>query len=217
MEIVRNTWERHLTPTEVASLADKASQQGDQALVREAAHLALSVLPKAYALTAVESQKALNQCKEQSSKLLAEACLAVEKAAEKDGVYPEVLFKVARHWYNLHLEVKAKHSCESSANHQLNFLNYPPPTIMPQPLPSSYYTQFYATAYQQQMSNFTPRLHVSHSAPDLPQQQFQPYLQLQPCHHPTIYNSPPQTTMFSHPPTTSYNYGKILPKIKCNF
>lgn len=48
-------------------------------VVEEGALLALSVLPKAYALTAIESKKALNQCKEQSSTFLEQACLAVER------------------------------------------------------------------------------------------------------------------------------------------
>lgn len=56
----------------------------------EAALLALSVLPEANSLLPAESQKALNQCKERGPKLLEEACMAVEKAAERGGVYPEV-------------------------------------------------------------------------------------------------------------------------------
>lgn len=48
-------------------------------MVEAAAKLALSVLPKAYALTAAESQKALHQCKEQSSEMLEKACRAVEQ------------------------------------------------------------------------------------------------------------------------------------------
>lgn len=48
-------------------------------MVEAAAKLALSVLPKAYALTAAESQKALHQCKEQSSEMLEKACKAVEQ------------------------------------------------------------------------------------------------------------------------------------------
>ncbi|KHN87654.1 Zinc finger SWIM domain-containing protein 8 [Toxocara canis] len=108
IKIVERVWEAHLTPTEVAALADKASQSRDPGMVEAAAKLALSVLPKAYALTAAESQKALHQCKEQSSEMLEKACKAVEQAAEKDGVYPEVLFKVARHWYELFCESDTK-------------------------------------------------------------------------------------------------------------
>ncbi|KAL3101879.1 hypothetical protein niasHS_003288 [Heterodera schachtii] len=100
LEIIRKTWRNHLTPTETASLADKASQSSDSAMVEEAALLALSVLPEANSLLPTESQKALNQCKERGTKLLEEACLAVEKAAERGGVYPEVLFRVAHHWYD---------------------------------------------------------------------------------------------------------------------
>uniref|UniRef100_A0A0N5AJS0 SWIM-type domain-containing protein n=1 Tax=Syphacia muris TaxID=451379 RepID=A0A0N5AJS0_9BILA len=101
IRIVERVWESHLTPTEAADLADKASQSRDPGMVEAAAKLALSVLPKAYALTATESQKALHQCKEQSVEMLERACHAVEQAAEKDGVYPEVLFKVAHLWYDM--------------------------------------------------------------------------------------------------------------------
>ena len=33
--------------------------------------------------------------------MLEKACCAVEKAANGGGVYPEVMFEVARHWYHL--------------------------------------------------------------------------------------------------------------------
>ncbi|KAK6110582.1 hypothetical protein QQG55_40330 [Brugia pahangi] len=114
IKIVERVWETHLTPTEVAALADKASQSRDPCMVEAAAKLALSVLPKAYALTAAESQKALHQCKEQSSEMLEKACRAVEQAAEKDGVYPEVLFKVARHWFDLFIDSESVSSPQTS-------------------------------------------------------------------------------------------------------
>ncbi|CAN7993338.1 unnamed protein product [Ixodes hexagonus] len=94
-----DTWEGHLTPPEVASLADKASRGRDPTMVRAAAQLALSCLPHAHALNPNEIQRALLQCKEQSAAVLERACLAVESAAKGGGVYPEVLFDVARRWY----------------------------------------------------------------------------------------------------------------------
>ena len=66
-----------------------------------AAELALSVLPHAGALNPNEIMRAIHQCKEQSHNMLEKACLAVEKAATGGGVYPEVMFEVARHWYHL--------------------------------------------------------------------------------------------------------------------
>ncbi|XP_064457941.1 zinc finger SWIM domain-containing protein 8 homolog [Ornithodoros turicata] len=99
-----DTWEGHLTPPEVASLADKASRGRDPAMVRAAAQLALSCLPHAQALNPNEIQRALLQCKEQSPSLLERACLAVESAAKDGGVCPEVLFDVARRWYDLYEE-----------------------------------------------------------------------------------------------------------------
>ncbi|XP_077534484.1 zinc finger SWIM domain-containing dorado isoform X3 [Haemaphysalis longicornis] len=99
-----DTWEGHLTPPEVASLADKASRGRDPAMVRAAAQLALSCLPHAHALNPNEIQRALLQCKEQSAAVLERACLAVESAAKGGGVYPEVLFDVARRWFELYEE-----------------------------------------------------------------------------------------------------------------
>ena len=99
-----DTWEGHLTPPEVASLADRASRGRDPAMVKAAAELALSCLPHASALNPNEIQRALIQCKEQSNDMLERACLAVESAAKGGGVYPEVLFEVARKWFDLYEE-----------------------------------------------------------------------------------------------------------------
>lgn len=43
------------------------------------------------------------------------------EAAEKDGVYPEVLFKVARHWFDLFVD------SESVSSPQTSFQNTIPP------------------------------------------------------------------------------------------
>lgn len=99
-----DTWEGHLTPPEIASLADRASRGREPGMVRAAAELALSCLPHAHALNPNEIQRALIQCKEQSSDMLERACLAVESAAKGGGVYPEVLFEVARKWFELYEE-----------------------------------------------------------------------------------------------------------------
>lgn len=45
LRLLIDTWENHLTPTEVANLADKASQGRDSGIVQAAAELALSALP----------------------------------------------------------------------------------------------------------------------------------------------------------------------------
>lgn len=99
-----DTWEGHLTPPEAAGMADRASSRGwDSNMVNPAAELALSVLPHAAALNPNEIQRAILQCKEQSDRMLERACLTVENAAKGGGVYPEVLFQVARYWYELYL------------------------------------------------------------------------------------------------------------------
>ncbi|KAL4239909.1 Zinc finger SWIM domain-containing protein 8 [Mactra antiquata] len=101
IHILIDTWEGHLTPPEVASLADRASRGRDHNVMRAAAELALSCLPQAHALNPSEVQRALFQCKEQSKEMLEKACLAVESAAKGGGVYPEVLFHVAKRWNEL--------------------------------------------------------------------------------------------------------------------
>lgn len=64
INILIDTWEGHLTPTEVASMADKASRGRDAAMKRAAAELALSCLAHAQALNPQETKRALLQCKE---------------------------------------------------------------------------------------------------------------------------------------------------------
>uniref|UniRef100_A0A8B9ECR9 Zinc finger SWIM-type containing 8 n=1 Tax=Anser cygnoides TaxID=8845 RepID=A0A8B9ECR9_ANSCY len=65
LNILVECWDGHLTPPEVASLADRASRARDSNMVRAAAELALSCLPHAHALNPNEIQRALVQCKEQ--------------------------------------------------------------------------------------------------------------------------------------------------------
>ncbi|XP_007896380.2 zinc finger SWIM domain-containing protein 8 [Callorhinchus milii] len=102
LNILVECWDGHLTPPEVASLADRASRARDLNMVRAAAELALSCLPHAHALNPNEIQRALVQCKEQDNTMLEKACMAVEEAAKGGGVYPEVLFEVAHQWYWLY-------------------------------------------------------------------------------------------------------------------
>ncbi len=103
LAFIIGTWEGHLTPPEAANMADKASKCRDTAMVRSGAELALSVLPCAGALNQNEIQRAIQQCKEQNTLMLENACLAVEKASlQTGGISAEVLFEVARHWYSLY-------------------------------------------------------------------------------------------------------------------
>uniref|UniRef100_A0A0K2TKH9 SWIM-type domain-containing protein n=1 Tax=Lepeophtheirus salmonis TaxID=72036 RepID=A0A0K2TKH9_LEPSM len=101
IEFLIGTWEGHLSPTEAVSIADRVSRGRDPHVIRASAELALSVLPHASALKVTEIQRAICQCQQQSQDMLERACLAVEKAATGGGVYPEVLFEVAKHWFSL--------------------------------------------------------------------------------------------------------------------
>jgi hypothetical protein len=123
-----STWEGHLTPSEAASVADKASKSRDAAMVRTGASLALSVLPHAASLNQNEIQRAIQQCKEQRDEMLEQACEAVENAAATGGgVYPapEVLFEVARHWHDLFEKNNDRHQRRGGEQPEQHL--HPPP------------------------------------------------------------------------------------------
>ena len=109
-----DNWEGHLTPPEVAVLADKASRCADGNMVSAAAQLALSILPHSHALNPLEIQRALVQCKEQSYPMLEQALTAVENCAKSGGVYPEALFDVSRKWYEMYSETSGEHIPEQN-------------------------------------------------------------------------------------------------------
>jgi len=50
--------------------------------------------------------------------MLEKACITVENTAKGGGVYPEVLFQVAKYWYELYLRVSL-----SEVNHYLVNVN----------------------------------------------------------------------------------------------
>nr|CAB3268068.1 zinc finger SWIM domain-containing protein 8 [Phallusia mammillata] len=115
LHILVDSWEGHLTPPETASLADRASRGRDSTTVRRAAELALSVLPQAAALNPNEISRALLQCKDQGAPMLEKACHAVEQAGRSGGVYPEVLFEVAKQWEWIHQKVNDSNENEAPA------------------------------------------------------------------------------------------------------
>jgi len=51
--------------------------------------------------------------------MLEKACITVENTAKGGGVYPEVLFQVAKYWYELYLRVSL-----SAVNHYLVNVNH---------------------------------------------------------------------------------------------
>uniref|UniRef100_T1GJQ2 Zinc finger SWIM domain-containing protein 8 n=1 Tax=Megaselia scalaris TaxID=36166 RepID=T1GJQ2_MEGSC len=115
-----DTWEGHLTPPEAANMADRASRGWDNTMIYPSAELALSVLPHAAALNPNEIQRAIIQCKENSDYMLERSCIIVENAAKGGGVYPEVLFQVARYWYELYLR-----NCPASEQeHDINDVDH---------------------------------------------------------------------------------------------
>lgn len=149
ISFLMGTWEGHLTPPEAASMADKASKSRDNAMVnilpiaslkympsikqiclqiRAAAELALSVLPHSAALNQNEIQRGIQQCKEESDWMLEKSCEAVEKAARGGGVYPDVMFEVAKHWYDLYNKNLPARNAMATPPPAA-----PPPVSLPQP------------------------------------------------------------------------------------
>ncbi|CRK90648.1 CLUMA_CG004349, isoform A [Clunio marinus] len=178
-----DTWEGHLTPPETAGMADRASSRGwDGNMVYPAAELALSVLPHAAALNPNEIQRAILQCKEQSDQMLERACITVEKAAKGGGVYPEVLFQVAKYWYELYLR--------NTPGAQIGLPTYPYATF---PCQQLYQNLPYHAANQMQMyispSQFPypppPQAHGSNPAASYVQPQMPPQ-------YPMGHPQPPQ-------------------------
>ena len=127
------TWEGHLTPPEAANIADRASRGRDNLIVSAAAELALSVLNQAHALNPNEIARAILQCKEQNDSMLEKACCGVENAATGGGVYPEVMFDVARHWFDLY----KRHAPPGSLSRDDDSppaTNRPPPSVEALPI-----------------------------------------------------------------------------------
>lgn len=223
-----DTWESHLTPPEAAAMADRASSRGwDGNMVYPAAELALSVLPHAAALNPNEIQRAILQCKEQSDHMLERACITVEKAAKGGGVYPEVLFQVAKYWYELYLrntpggelEPEEQHdyfnvnlmSLVESSNELQQQQQQPPAPPGPQPNPQQPYPPPQMPLPQMGMPTYP-------YAP-YPCQQLYPNIPYHPPNQMQMYISPSQ---FSYPPpqphannpTAPYGQPQIPPQFQ---
>ena len=127
ISFLMGTWEGHLTPPEAANIGDRASRGRDTQIVTAAAELALSCLNNAHALNPNEIARAILQCKEQSDGMLEKACLAVENAATGGGVYPEVMFEVARHWFDLYKRHSGGGPAAAREEEQAHPARPPPP------------------------------------------------------------------------------------------
>lgn len=64
--ILIHTWKHHLTPPEVANIADKATNTRESCTQSAAAELCLAALAECQTLNPSEIQRALRQCKEKS-------------------------------------------------------------------------------------------------------------------------------------------------------
>ena len=102
------TWRGHLTPSEVAALADRASRGYSSQMARTASRLVLSCLFHASALSQNEIHRAVLQCKEQSDETLMKALDLLEHTARQGGISFEILFEVARRWSDLADGAKAR-------------------------------------------------------------------------------------------------------------
>jgi hypothetical protein len=100
--ILIECWQGLLTPSECVSLADRVSRGRDNMAVKAAAELAFSALRYAHLMNLTEIQRALIQCKEQSSEMLQRANVIVEHAVKdaSGSNLLEILFTVAKKWGN---------------------------------------------------------------------------------------------------------------------
>ncbi|XP_065577642.1 zinc finger SWIM domain-containing protein 8 homolog isoform X2 [Artemia franciscana] len=145
-----SVWEGHLTPPEAASIADRASRGHDTSIELAAAELALSCVSQAHALNPNEITRAIQQCKEQNDEMLERACLNVESAAKGGAVHPEVLFLVAKKWFELYEQKMAnlprnpnghnheespqsqhQHQPQPPVNHQMIYPFFPAYSVYP--------------------------------------------------------------------------------------
>ncbi|CAD5226204.1 unnamed protein product [Bursaphelenchus xylophilus] len=186
IQILNDVWETHMTPSEVAELADKVKQ--NELLQNAAIQLYLNVLKRAWSLTFAECQRALDQCAEFGMDKLERACLAVEESAKHESLNPQVLFKVSECWYKMYnpANKSSETSCGTSAfsynSSNQQHLEWQPPVNPPpqpqlnsmlwpgynnSPLVPSYPPPNIHPQCVQASQNFQGKLHVSHSAPNL--------------------------------------------------
>ncbi|GMR47922.1 hypothetical protein PMAYCL1PPCAC_18115, partial [Pristionchus mayeri] len=98
LSVMKDTWSLHFTPSEAASLADKAGNLSDPSCVDLGAELALSVLAQSHALSCSEGIRALEQCKDKGHSALEKAVAAVEEASTREEVFPEIQFRASHLW-----------------------------------------------------------------------------------------------------------------------
>ena len=137
VQLLLKHWDGNLTPSEVASIADRASRSNDPNMVKSAAELALSCLHMAHTLNPGEILRALTQCREEDTQLLDSGCQAVESANRGGGGYPEVLFEVARHWFYLHEQSQTSSSLRAHKNESRSRTSQSRSSLSVQPQSSS--------------------------------------------------------------------------------
>ena len=109
LRLLIEAWEGHLTPSELAKLADQAGRVPDRQVIRASVELAYRALEFASCLTVVEVRRALDQCEEMSLDKVKSACLAVEQAAANGGNVPhDVLFATAEKLLDIYHKLQQK-------------------------------------------------------------------------------------------------------------
>lgn len=53
--------------------------------------------------------------------MLEQSCLTVENAAKGGGVYPEVLFQVAKYWYDLYIKVSSLFQVHNQVHYHFKY------------------------------------------------------------------------------------------------
>ncbi|CAB3406764.1 unnamed protein product [Caenorhabditis bovis] len=155
MEMIRETWTSHFTPSEIAGISDKASLSADMQMRLEGCRLALSVLPYAHSLKDEEIIRALEKCREDSRQMLISGLTAMDTQAFRQTAPTKALFIAMNHWIDL--------SAEEEADAMRNGVDMYP--YMQQPQQQQYYGQPAQGPYVYPADQ--ARIHQSQSAPQL--------------------------------------------------
>lgn len=129
IELIREIWMAHFTPNEIAQISERSAPASDASMKREAAKLALSVLPFAHALTDEEVINALTKCRSDSRDMMIAGLLAMDTPQFREIGRSRPLFSAMFYWNELNAEE------ESRQQQQHQYQQQPPPQarLVPNP------------------------------------------------------------------------------------
>ncbi|CAP25111.1 Protein CBR-PQN-55 [Caenorhabditis briggsae] len=171
LEMIREIWMAHFTPTEICQCSDKVAPSSDPAMRHEAARLSLSVLPFAHALTDDEVIHALKKCQADSRDMSIAALLAMDTPHFREIARSRCLWEAMQHWHELsYAEERQQQQQQASI----------PPGMVPNPFANP-------ALIQQQQNNQQQQQRLRPTPPT--RNQFNPPLQQVAWLYPQVYVS----------------------------